>query len=99
MKVGILHADDSHSARIRNLPFVFCHFVTVPTQRFQVTQFKSKLRELFQRLYVMHFRCLSKSFFSQALLAQVMVALERQDSDFSPLFSLIEPSFFESVFF
>lgn len=98
MESCTLHTDDANSPRIRNSPFMLRLFVAVPAQRLQVIQHKSKLRKLFQRLYVVHFCCWSELLFSQALLAKIMVALKRQESYFSPLFSLVEASFFESAF-
>lgn len=99
VSAGILDPDDAHTAIVSVWPAVLGLLVASPTKRCQVIQIKAKLREILQRLDVVHFCCWCESPFLKALLAKIMVALECQDSDFSPLFSLVEPSFFERVFF
>lgn len=99
VSAGILDPDDAHTAIVSVWPAVLGLLVASPTKRCQVIQIKAKLREILQRLDVVHICCRSKSFLLETVLAKIVIALERDRTDFAPWSALIKTTFFQGIFF
>ncbi|MDO5765197.1 MAG: hypothetical protein Q4P84_05810, partial [Elusimicrobiales bacterium] len=92
-------ADDACTVRWCVMPTALGLLVAPPTKRCQVIQIKAKLREILQRLDVVHLRRRSKSFLPETVLAKIVIALERDGPDFAPRSALIKTTFFQGIFF